>query len=411
MTEALDLVERLNLQDSDGAASKAQSENAGPGNTDGAPTVLSAELPPARQKTADELIAELKKIPLFMTNLDDLDEDNEQLQALRALAYEGTRAEIADNFRNQGNDCVKQKQYPDAREFYTKALQALKGPAQPQDPEEGPSDVQVIELDEEAEEKKERVIEEACYANRALCNLEMKNYGSCQRDCAGALRLNARNVKAWYRAASACLALDKIPEALDACQSGLELDSANVALKTLLSKIEKRQQHLAEVDAARKQREERSARERATLRFALKHRNITTRATTKAPDMEDATVSLADPVDANSTLSFPVMLLYPLHAQSDFVKAFAEDESLGHHLEYILPTPWDSEHEYTPQNVECYMETIQGGLIKAGKKLSLLNLLGSGKMEIVDGLVKVNVVPKTKAGHWIEEFKLRRGKQ
>ncbi|KAK5124354.1 hypothetical protein LTR85_001571 [Meristemomyces frigidus] len=336
-------------------------------SANGGAKIMSAELPPGRQKTADELLAEMKKIPLFMTSLDDLDEDNEQLQALRALAYEGTRAEIAGNFRNQGNDCVKQTQYTDAREFYTKALQALKGPAQPQDHDEGPSEVQVIEIDEEAEEKKERVIEEA--------------------------------------------SLDKIPEALDACQSGLKFEANNMALKALLSKVEKRQHHLAEIAQARMQREERSAREQATLRLALKHRNIMTRATDKAPDMEDAAISLADPVDAASMLSFPVMLLYPLHAQSDFVKAFAEDESLSQHLEYILPTPWDSEHEYTTQNVECYMETAQGGLIKAGKKMSLLKLLGSGKVEVVDGLVKVNVVPQAKASQWIEEFKQRRGKQ
>lgn len=150
------------------------------GSKEGNAATISAELPPSKQKTADELLAEMKKIPLFMTSLDDLDEDNEQLQALRALAYEGTRAEIAGNFREQGNDCVKQKQYADAREFYTKALQALKGPAQPQPPDEGPSDVQVIEVDEEAEEKKERVIEEACYANRALCNLEMSITSLCK---------------------------------------------------------------------------------------------------------------------------------------------------------------------------------------------------------------------------------------
>lgn len=138
------------------------------------PAPASAELPPSRQKTADELLAEMNKIPLFMTSLDDADEDNEQLQALRAIAYEGTRAEIADNFRNQGNDCVRVKQWLDAREFYTKAIAALKGPKQPLPQDEVLGDDRVVEIeDEEAEEKKERSLEEACYANRALCNLEM----------------------------------------------------------------------------------------------------------------------------------------------------------------------------------------------------------------------------------------------
>lgn len=104
------------------------------------------------------------------------------------------------------------------------------------------------------------------------------------------------------------------------------------------------------------------------------------------------------------------MLLYPVHAQTDFIQAFREDESIADHLAYILPLPWDEEGEYSLEGVECYMETAEGGLIKAGKKLSLLKLLSSGKVEVLDGLVKILVVPKGKAGGWIEDFKKRRGK-
>lgn len=168
------LAERLNLRDGNDGVSATQHKDAEHGGSDDHPAVMSAEVPLTRRKTVDEVVAEMKKMPLFMTSLDDLDEDNEQLQALRAIAYEGTRAEIAENFREQGNDCVKQKQYLDAREFYTKALQALRAPPPPpDDPEEGLSDARIVEIDEEAEGKKERAIEEACHANRALCNLEM----------------------------------------------------------------------------------------------------------------------------------------------------------------------------------------------------------------------------------------------
>lgn len=56
------------------------------------------------------------------------------------------------------------------------------------------------------------------------------------------------------------------------------------------------------------------------------------------------------------------------------------------------------------------METTAGGLIKVGKKMLLGKVLGCGKVEILDGLVKINVVPKDKAASWIEEFKKRVGK-
>lgn len=250
-------------------------------------------------------------------------------------------------------------------------------------------------------------------ADRAISlRSRLENYGSCNRDCAATLQLNPRNVKAWYRAASACLALDKIPEALDACRSGLKFDVSNHALKILEEKVEKRQSYLTDLEGARIKREQKARNEKATLVLALRERNIAVRKTDEPPEMEDAAMKLADANDARSTLSFPVLLLYPLHAQTDFVKAFAEDESLSHHLEYILPVPWDEKQEYpTTNEVDCYIETKQGGLIKAGKNLTLLKILGSGKVEVMDGLVRVFVVPKSRANEWIEQFKLRRGKQ
>ena len=225
------------------------------------------------------------------------------------------------------------------------------------------------------------------------------------------MRLNERNIKAWYRAASACLALDKILQALDACESGLAIDPSHVALQSLQTKTTKRKEHLSNLEQVRKDRERRAAQEKATLQLALQVRNITIRRTAQQPHVEDAKIALADVLDAKSNLSFPAILLYPLHAQSDLIKAFSEGETLSQHLEYILPLPWDEEDEYTLSNIECYIETKQGGLIKAGKNLTLLKLLGSGKLEVVDQLVKINVVPKAKASIWIEEFKKRQGKQ
>lgn len=233
----------------------------------------------------------------------------------------------------------------------------------------------------------------------------------CNKDCAAVLKLNPRNVKAWYRASSACLALDKLAEALDAADCGLRFDPSSKPLEAIQLRIAKRIQHVDELQQWRKEREERVVREKANLQFALKSRQILARKTDSPPDMEDAAISLADLNDPKSVLSFPIIFLYPLEAQSDFVKACAEDETLGDHLSYILPPPWDEKAEYTPEETECYMETVSGGLIKAGKKLILLKLLSGGKIEVTDELVKVNVVPKKKAATYIEEFKKRKGKQ
>jgi len=179
-------------------------------------------------------------------------------------------------------------------------------------------------------------------------------------------------------------------------------------LKTLQTKITARKVYIDSVEKTRREREEKAASERATLSLALRSRGIKTRKTENAPDLEDAEIKLEKSLDPSSTLTFPVLILYPAHGQSDFIKAFAEADTLKQHLDYIFPLPWDTDEEFKVDEVEAYMETITGGLIKVGKKITLGKLLGSGKCEVVDGLAKLNVIPKAKAQEWIAEFKKRR---
>jgi hypothetical protein len=135
-------------------------------------------MPPAmeniRQYTADEVVTMLNRTPLFMTTLDETDGQggvNEELEAFRALAYEGTRAEVASNFQEQGNEQARAKRWIHAKGFYDQALATLRAP-QTEQPEDTP-EIDIVQLDAEEEAKKEKLIEEACYVNRALCNLEL----------------------------------------------------------------------------------------------------------------------------------------------------------------------------------------------------------------------------------------------
>ena len=238
-----------------------------------------------------------------------------------------------------------------------------------------------------------------------------ENYRSTTLDCASALRLNAKNVKAYYRSSLALFALDKLAEASDACNRGLAIDPSNAALKGLAPKIEARQTSLKAIEQKKQDREQRTQKEKFMLNAALRARNIRTRDTAQPPDLEDASIHLSpDPLAPTSTLMFPVVLLYPLHLQSDFIKAFAETDTVPKHLEYIFPLPWDERHEYTLGTVDLYMETGNEGLIKVGKKVNLGKMLGSPGVEIVDRMVRINVLLKSGAARWIEEMKVRKGK-
>ncbi|QDS78167.1 hypothetical protein FKW77_005198 [Venturia effusa] len=374
-------------------------------------------LPPAREglrgHTVDEVYKMINRTPLFMTTLDETDGEggeNVELEAIKALMHEGTTAEIAGNFREQGNEQAKAKRWKDAKSFYDQALTALKNPKRNFEAEEGETDLDAVEIDEEAEARKERQLEEACYVNRALCNLELGNYRSCTLDCAAALRINPQNVKALFRSSSACLAIDKLPEAQDACLHGLAIDPRNAALKTIRDKIQKRKAHLADMEAKRRERTERIAAEERTLEDAIKMRGIPTKTTSRPPETQDAVMKLEGPLDARSTLSIPTIFLYPAHLQSDFIRAFEENQTIIDHLSYILPLPWDQAKEYNSANIDCYMETITGGLIKAGKKVPLLKILCSGKTELVDRMLRIYILPKDKVAPWIEEWKAKRGR-
>lgn len=240
----------------------------------------------------------------------------------------------------------------------------------------------------------------------------VENYRSTTLDCAAALKINPSNVKAHFRSASALFALDKIYEALDVCYRGWKLDKTNQPMKALLEKIRKRAHVKQEQDKRRREEHQRARQIKQVRLDALRARKIQLVGTPRPPNMDDVEIHLSpNPLSMDSALQFPTMFLYPMHNQSDFVKAFSEQDSISVHLEYMFPAPWDTQSEYTPASVECYIDTAAGGMMKVGKKVPLIEILSNDKIVIVDGLVRVHVVPQKLAPAWIAEVKEKRAKK
>ena len=86
---------------------------------------------------------------------------------MRALQYEGTPLENAQSFKEQGNEMAKAKRWKDGQEFYSKALLLLQKSRLDRKDKNSASE------EEKAETKKEQELEEVCFVNRALCNLEL----------------------------------------------------------------------------------------------------------------------------------------------------------------------------------------------------------------------------------------------
>lgn len=395
-------------------------------------------------KSAQEILADLNSSPLFMTEL----EENDDLAAIQALAYEGTPLENASDFKERGNEAFREKRWVDSREFYSRGIailrevaksreKAQKGTeveAKGKEKEEGRDKVEAkaenpeatpSEPPSEEELVKEGAVLEQLYANRAASQLSLKNYRLCVADCGAVLRLNPRNSKALFRSAKALLAVGRLAEADDACARGLELEPSSGPLRSLGAEIVAAHDKMTKAQRAADDKAAAEKRRRRLLAAALAARNIRTRRSTKAAGdrplpqvemgLEDARIRLVpDPYDPASELSFPALLLYPLRLQTDIVSSFGERETLGQHLEYILPPPWDDDAaggggEYGPKMVECYMETATpGGLVKVGRNMPLLQILGAAKVEVVDELLRFFVVPKKRAAEWIADFKAKR---
>jgi hypothetical protein len=136
-----------------------------------ATTSTTPALPPHMLQSATDRLTSISQTPLFMTSLDPAaSQSNPSLEALQALAYEGPPWEVAQNFREQGNECFRKKRWGDAREFYGKALGVL-GEARKEREKVGKEGSGKDGVEEEI--KKERDIEEICLVNRAACNLEL----------------------------------------------------------------------------------------------------------------------------------------------------------------------------------------------------------------------------------------------
>ncbi|KHJ32795.1 putative tpr repeat protein [Erysiphe necator] len=364
-------------------------------------------LPPAmvpfHNKSANEILADLNKMPLFMTTI----EENDDVEALRALAYEGTPLEVASGFKENGNECFSKKKWKDAKIFYGKAIDVLLVEQRKRQGDNIESSLASSQI--EREKQQETLLLEICLVNRAACHLELQNYRSTIQDCGKALQTNPRNIKAYYRSSKALLALGRVTEAKDACECGLSIDTDNKSLCSLITAITQQSSNIAKKEKERCERVERERIEAKTLKAALAARDIIICKTGQSLDMDGERIKLVpDPLDPSSTLSFPTLFLYPISLQSDFIREFNEKECISDHLEYILPLPWDSECIYTPTSVDCYVEGRTGGLSKIGKNVPLLRVLVSGKIEIIDELIKIFVVPKANAADWIKEFKSKK---
>ncbi|KAI0921270.1 hypothetical protein AcW2_006295 [Taiwanofungus camphoratus] len=358
--------------------------------------VASTPLPQPQPASVDDKLAAFDSVPLFMKSLPEDAADDPIVGALQSLAFEGTPDEIAQNFKEQGNDYFKGRRYREALGFYTQGVDAK------------PTD---------------EVLMEALLCNRAACNLALKNYGSVLKDCSRAITLNSHSPKAHYRSALALMALERFDEAIDCCERCLRFDRNNEDIRVTYDKAVQQKAEKDKKDRKKQDRIRREREKRLLLQAAFKERGLIA---ISRPDgsSENPYEPSFDPEDpTHSTLIMPVFFLYPQHAISDMISQFVEDTPFSAHLAAMFPPQapppeWDKNHEYVDGQLVIYAMTHRRRLLKVGKEMTLRDVYKAARpkdgdppdgIEVKDGCLTFVVLPKGAVeSAWVEDFRQQR---
>ncbi|XP_036614119.1 tetratricopeptide repeat protein 4 [Trichosurus vulpecula] len=290
---------------------------------------------------------ELDKIPMFMKKApaEINPQENPELACLQSLIFDDERPpeEQAKTYKDEGNDYFKDRDYKKAVASYTEGLR---------------------------KKCSDPTLNVVLLTNRAAAQYHLGNLRSALNDAMAARKLQPNHLKAIIRGAICHLELKNFSEAVHWCDEGLRLDAKEKKLLETRARADKLKR-AAERDVRKAKVKERKDKvQKGVLLRAFQARNIQVASAAPEEDEDDeptcphgglgsenaigARVSLDD----SGRLSWPTLLLYPEHGETDFISAFHEDSRFIDHLMVMfeeLP-PWDIERKYHPHHLELYFE-------------------------------------------------------
>jgi tetratricopeptide (TPR) repeat protein len=327
-------------------------------------------------KDSNEMINAFFSTPLFMTeapkNLDD-----PSLLAIQSLLYDGDPQEVADNFKSQGNECMKNGQFREALNYYNQGIQAVQDP----------------------------IVKSTLLSNAAAAHLKLENYKMALNATAESIRLNHLNLKSFYRSIRALVALDKIDDALAVCRMALEIEENNKDFKKEMMVLQElkriKVQKIKDVEAREKDKMERESE----LIKAVNSRNINLFSRNKSHGSSILSFFHSDhhvTLQEDGSLSWPVLFLYPEYQESDFITSFDENTTFMDHLQIMFQeqSPWDVKNEYVLENLQVYFETrgtdkTPARLLKASRNMKLKTVISNCNYTVIDGIPTFFILSKT----------------
>ncbi|XP_065904201.1 tetratricopeptide repeat protein 4-like isoform X2 [Dysidea avara] len=278
----------------------------------------------------DKWEEEIEQIPLFMNKpLEEVDlNENPAAAAFQQIKFEEETPEgRAKVHKEEGNDLFKKKKYREAVVEYTEGIKQKS------------SDV---------------TMNTVLYCNRATAQFYLGNYRSSVNDAVKSRELDSYHIKAYVRGASGCVEISSYTEAIEWCDSGLQVEPTNQKLQELrkkavtLKKKQDRDVRKGHMEEKNKQKEEEE------LIAIIKSRGVCLSHDTLLSPCQPAGGRVH--INTNGEIVWPVLFVYPEHGQSDYIVAFNENNRFIDHLHTMFaePTGWDVDHNYSPDHLEAH---------------------------------------------------------
>ena len=318
-------------------------------------------------KDSYAMINDFFSTPLFMTEAPKDNADDPSLLALQSLLYDGTDEEVALNFKNQGNECMANKNYREALNYYTQGIQAIK----------------------------ESKLKSILLSNRAAAQIKLQNYSQALGDCSESIKLDHKNLKSFYRSIKALVALEKIEDAIQVCEIAQQVDCENSDFKRELKDLmDLNDQKLEKLQKIKLKQEEKQVQDKE-LMDALISRKIKLHSKSKShgSSILSSFHSEYHVKFQDDSLFWPVLFLYPEYQESDFITSFDENTCFIDHLRIMFQDfpLWDVKNEYTVSNLQVYFETRgtekeKSRLLKVSRNMSLKTVLSHSSYTVIDGI-------------------------
>eukprot|EP00331_Platyophrya_macrostoma_P005015 CAMPEP_0176419550 /NCGR_PEP_ID=MMETSP0127-20121128/8111_1 /TAXON_ID=938130 /ORGANISM="Platyophrya macrostoma, Strain WH" /LENGTH=385 /DNA_ID=CAMNT_0017800043 /DNA_START=13 /DNA_END=1170 /DNA_ORIENTATION=- len=281
------------------------------------------------EKEFEENLEYLKNHPLFLKEIPENIQDNPGVVALQNLIYNDEPIKIARHFNTKGGEFIKQglNNYTmkEAMKCYDEGI---------------------------AQDFTDGELRGKLHCNRAFLHLKNKNYGKALQDVKLCVASDPKNIKGYYRGATAYFALDKLKEALEYCDKGLEIDPESKEFIQLKDQIW----------ASIKKKEEKVEKEKAlektafgkVIRYFREKGYVLGKRIHEIPDA----YKLDPYLDEEKHLHFSVCVSYPEFSQMDFIKDAKDSDIIKDHLKEILKSglPWDEKGHYNMKSIEVYLE-------------------------------------------------------